>query len=112
MTDDELPAILLDTRNADGGWPSRRGRSWTEPTALALLALQGEQVPSKTRALTAAWLANRQSADGGWPPCAEVPTSTWVTSLALLALGQENEHSEGYGPGTAWLSSHIYPEMS
>jgi len=112
MTDDELPALLLNFRNADGGWPSRRGSSWTEPTALALLALQGEQVPSKTRALTANWLAKRQSADGGWTPCAEVPTSTWVTSLALLALGQEKDYSGGYGLGTAWLSSHVYPEMN
>jgi len=112
MTDDELPSILLNSRNADGGWPSRRGRSWTEPTALALLALQGEQIPSETRAVTAAWLAKRQLADGGWPPCAEVSTSTCVTSLAVLALGQEKEHSGGCGAGTEWLSSHIYPEMN
>jgi hypothetical protein len=109
---EELQAILLDSRNEDGGWPFRRGRSWTEPTALALLALQGAQVPSQVRAVSAAWLARCQSADGGWPPCADVPTSTWVTSLALLALGQETEHSMGYAPGTLWLSSHVYPELS
>lgn len=112
MNDAELAATLLNSRNADGGWPSRRGRSWTEPTALALLALQGEQIPSKARTCTASWLATRQSADGGWPPCAEVPTSTWVTSLALLALGQETEYSGGCPKGTAWLSGHVYPEMN
>ena len=112
MTDaEELQALLLESRNADGGWPSRRGRSWTEPTALALLALQGTDVPNKTRALSAFWLAHQQSADGGWPPCAAVPTSTWVTSLALLALSQENQHAEGCSKGALWLSNHVYPDL-
>jgi hypothetical protein len=109
---EELQALLLSFRNADGGWPSRRGRSWTEPTALALLALQGTHVSVKTRTVTAAWLANRQSPDGGWPPCAVVPTSTWVTSLASLALAQESEHSQGCPRGALWLSGHVYPELN
>jgi Prenyltransferase and squalene oxidase repeat len=113
MTDaEELQALLLKSRNADGGWPSCRGHSWTEPTALALLALQGTELPDKTRALSASWLAHQQAADGGWPPCATVPTSTWVTSLALLALARESEYSGGCPKGIVWLSDHIYPEMT
>ncbi len=109
---EELQALLLNSRNADGGWPSRRGRSWTEPTALALLALQGTHLSDKSRNITAAWLASLQSADGGWPPCSAVPTSTWVTSLALLALAQESEYSQGCSRGAFWLSGHVYPELN
>ena len=111
---EELQALLLGSRNR--GWglaiSARPLSSWTEPTALALIALQGTQVPNKTRALTAAWLASQQSPDGGWPPCAAVPTSTWVTSLVLLALAQEREHSAGCPKGTLWLSAHVYPELN
>jgi hypothetical protein len=113
MTDaEQLQASLLETRNEDGGWPSRTGRSWTEPTALALLALQGTLVSSETRSLTASWLAHRQSSDGGWPPCAAVPTSTWVTGLALLALADEPASAQGCPRGALWLSNHVYPELS
>jgi len=108
---EEVQAALLNSRNADGGWPSHRGRSWTEPTALALLALQGTVVPSEVRSYTASWLVRHQSTDGGWPPCAAVPTSTWVTSLALLALAQERNNSESCVRGVRWLSSQVYPEL-
>jgi hypothetical protein len=112
MMGEELRAALISSRNADGGWPSRKGRSWTEPTALALIALQGTLGASETRSATASWLARRQSADGGWSPCSAVPASTWVTSLALLALAQEDRHSQGCTKGAAWLSSHVYPELN
>lgn len=109
---EELQARLLDSRNADGGWPSRHGCSWTEPTALTLLALQGAKVSSQTRSLTASWLSHRQLPDGGWSPCAEVPTSTWVTSLALLSLVQESDYSTGCPKGALWLAGHVYPELN
>ena len=108
---EEVQAALLKSRNADGGWPSHRGRSWTEPTALALLALQGTIVSGEARSLAASWLVQHQSTDGGWPPCAAVATSTWVTSLALLALAQENKNSESCLRGITWLSSQVYPEL-
>src|SRR5450631_4307059 len=113
MTDvDKLKASLLDSRNVDGGWPSRHGRSWTEPTALALLAFQAGNVPGEPRSFAASWLAHRQSSDGGWAPCAAVTTSTWVTSLALLALAQEREYSQGCPRGILWVSTHVYPELN
>ena len=112
MTDaNELQASLLSARNADGGWPFRKGSSWTEPTALALLALQSANDPGDARSLAASWVARRQSADGGWPPCLTVPTSTWVTSLALLALAQEPTYSRGSPGGLRWLLSHTYPDL-
>jgi hypothetical protein len=108
---DQLQASLLNTRNADGGWAFRQGHSWTEPTALALLALQSANYTGEARTRAASWLANRQSADGGWTPCPTVPTSTWVTSLALLALAQERTSPQSAHAGVLWLSSHIYPAL-
>jgi hypothetical protein len=113
MTDaNELQASLLSARNADGGWPFRQGASWTEPTALALLALQSSNTSGDARSLAASWLAKRQSADGGWSPYFTVPTSTWVTSLALLALARESTYSRCASGGLRWLSNHTYPDLS
>jgi hypothetical protein len=109
---DELVGSLLSFRNANGGWPFRHGQSWTEPTALALLALQAANDSSEARPLAAAWLAKQQSSDGGWPPCATVPTSTWVSSLTLLALAQERAYSHACLKGIGWLSRQVYPESS
>ena len=108
---EEIQVALVKSCNADGGWPSHRGCSWTEPTALALLALQGAVVPGEVRSSAASWLVQHQSTDGGWPPCAAVPTSTWVTSLALLALTHERKNSESCLKGVRWLSSQVYPEL-
>src|SRR5438270_12981039 len=85
-----LVAALTSARNSDGGWPYRKGTSWTEPTVLALLAL-GPDSPSSARGLN--WLRNRQRSDGGWPPQPAVEQATWVTSLVALlppeSIGKE-----------------------
>jgi hypothetical protein len=113
MTDaDELQTSLLRARNADGGWPYRAGRSWTEPTSLSLIALWAGNTSSESCSIAACWLANHQGTDGGWPPCANVSTSTWVTSLVLIALAQESQHSQSCAKAIRWVSSHVYPESS
>ena len=76
-----LVADLLKTQNQDGGWPYGRGTSWTEPTALALLAL-GPGHAACARGY--AWLRAQQRSDGGWAPKAGVDAATWVTSLVAL----------------------------
>jgi hypothetical protein len=108
---DELLASLLKSQNADGGWPFQHGHSWTEPTALGLLALQAAGYSSEARRQAASWLAKQQSPDGGWPPCAIVPTSTWVSSLALLSLAQERAYSAGCPKGIGWLARQVYPDL-
>jgi hypothetical protein len=120
---DELLASILRSQNADGGWPFQQrnlparspgnspGNSWTEPTALALLALQSANHSGEARLRAAAWLANHQSPDGGWPPCAIVPQSSWVSSLALLSLAQELALASGCPKGVQWLSRQVYPEL-
>jgi hypothetical protein len=108
---DELLAALLKSQNADGGWPFKHGHSWTEPTALALLALQAARCSTDARRQAAAWLAKQQSADGGWPPCATVQTSTWVSSLTLISLAQERVYSSGCPKGVHWLARQVYPDL-
>ena len=77
---------LVSAQSEDGGWPFHPGAtSWTEPTALAILALGALQL-GEPCLRGQQWLIRQQRSDGGWSPTANVAESTWVTSLALLAL--------------------------
>ncbi|HUP04387.1 MAG TPA: hypothetical protein VMU19_10385 [Bryobacteraceae bacterium] len=84
---------LKQRQNPDGGWPYRRGASWTEPSAYAVLALlaAGE---NGAAARGAAWLRAEQRSDGGFPPQPGVQISGWTTALAALLppdlLGRES----------------------
>jgi hypothetical protein len=100
---DELQRQLLVSQNRDGGWPFAKGSSWTEPTALALLALRLHDHSSSACQRAAYWLEQRQNpGDGGWRPNDAVPTSTWVTSMAILALPDKGTKAGD------WLTGHIY----
>ncbi len=98
----ELQRQLLASQNPDGGWPFLKGSSWTEPTALALLALRLHDHSPPVRQTAASWLERRQNADGGWRPNDTVPASTWVTSLAILALPNIGKQAG------VWLSTHVH----
>jgi len=75
--------ILVSIQNADGGWPYIRGRSWTEPTAYALLALlAADRIELAHKGI--AWLHSTQRPDGGWAPQTGVDESTWVTALVAM----------------------------
>jgi hypothetical protein len=76
--------FLRSSQNPDGGWGYFPGkRSWMEPTAYAMLALQGSK--DSAVLLDRAWLLTRswQLSDGSVKPSAEVQDGTWVTSLAI-----------------------------
>jgi len=75
--------LVVSRQNPDGGWPYVRGRSWTEPTAYAVLALLAEErMEPARRGLE--WIRSAQRPDGGWPPQTGVDESTWVTALVSL----------------------------
>jgi len=96
-------AKLLEQQNPDGGWPYRRGGSWTEPTVYAVLALAaaGEWATAE-RGLV--WIRAGQRDDGGWQARPGVGESCWVTSLAVL-LPAERLGVKRHQRATAWLSA-------
>jgi len=89
----ESVARLLAQQNEDGGWPYRsasrspgasdRGRSWTEPTVYASLALlaAGETAAARKGV---EWILSAERPHGGWPPQKGIDESTWVTALVAL----------------------------
>src|ERR1051325_6812797 len=40
------------------------------------------------------WLRRKQRVDGGWAPHPSVDASTWVTALAVCALGSDQRGSD------------------
>ena len=104
-----LQQKLVASQNADGGWGYRNGSSWTEPTALAILALQS--FPEvRERALP--WLQKAQRPDGGWPPQPGVEESTWVTSLGILATPETELSSPASKAALNWLTVQAKPPNS
>jgi hypothetical protein len=86
---------LLAAANPDGGWGYQSGSSWTEPTAYALLALDGQSGAGPDIERARNWILHRnQRSDGGFAPRPSVEESTWVTALAVLAgaCGRDAEH--------------------
>ncbi|MGA2274764.1 MAG: prenyltransferase/squalene oxidase repeat-containing protein [Bryobacteraceae bacterium] len=94
---------LLQQQNPDGGWPYRRGGSWTEPTVYAVLALAGAG-DSTAVERGFQWIRRAQRDDGGWQVRPGVAESCWVTSLAAL-LPAERLGAERHRRATAWLSA-------
>ena len=58
---------LISRQNPDGGWPYVRGKSWTEPTVYAIMALLAAGETGARRA-GLGWLRGTQRRDGGWAP--------------------------------------------
>jgi hypothetical protein len=127
---DALLQGLLEAQNADGGWSYTNGSSWTEPTAFALLALgsyltgapYGGRAPDartprvetamcmNAQARACDWLRRQQRADGGWPPHPSVAVSTWVTSLAHLALPDVALTRDRHRAAVEWIVGQIKSE--
>ena len=100
---------ILARQNRDGGFPyGEGGVSWTEPTALALLALSAFPGSHDSFVAGARWLRRGQRGDGGWAPSPQVDASTWVTALALLLPAQPGEGLDRRR-ALEWLSSQTPP---
>jgi hypothetical protein len=94
LTQTDILPFLLSRQNPDGGWGYDTRVSWTEPTALALLALTARRERLESFARGTRWLGRLKRKDGGWAPQQAVEESTWVTALAVLA---------GQADGIEWL---------
>lgn len=101
---------LIARQNADGGWPHMRGKSWTEPTVYAVMALlaAGEK---KCSARGLAWLRATCRADGGWGPQPEIDESNWTTGLVAL-LPPEALGPTLYRQAILWLMGTTGRETS
>lgn len=83
---DEAQALLLASRNSDGGWAYYAGEaSSTEPTALAFLALHARGALADVDA-TRSWLRARQMPSGFFTTNLVHDEPSWATPLAGIAL--------------------------
>src|SRR4051794_24855479 len=92
---------LISKQNSDGGWPYVRGKSWTEPTVYAIMALlaAGEK-EAAARGLES--LRKVQRSDGGWAPQTGIDESNWTTSLVAL-LPREALGAQRHAAAIEWL---------
>ncbi len=109
---DELQRRLLNGQNRDGGWGYQPGSSWTEPTALAVIALAAYAGTGTAYARACEWLHKTQKQDAGWAPKPEIQISTSVTSLAVLALCETSLESPGFEPAIQWILTQADAESS
>ena len=99
-----LQQSLLIAQNPDGGWAyQQQGTSWTEPSALALLALAAQNNTGPAYMRGRSWLLRTQKADGGWAPTPALDTSTSMTSVAVLALAEATCDAPTLARGVHWL---------
>ena len=107
----DLTAFLQGTQNPDGGWPYVRGSSWTEPTALTLLALRAQGALDGGFPNGMLWIESLGRPDGGWPAQPGVAFSSWVTALAALLFSTENR-MEARDGALRWLLRQMGEETT
>ncbi|HLJ47402.1 MAG TPA: prenyltransferase/squalene oxidase repeat-containing protein [Bryobacteraceae bacterium] len=101
---DRRRAALRRTQNPDGGWGYFPGKtSWLEPTAYAMLALDGD--PAAREAADRAWklVQSWQLPDGSWRAGATVEDGTWVTALAVTLCSVRRDYGTQFEKGASYL---------
>ena len=105
--------FLCKAQNADGGWGYFPGKqSWFEPTAYAMLALQG--TPGSEGALANAWKLVRswQTSDGSSRPSGQVQGGTWVTAHAVTLASVRGVYDADVRNAVDWLLRVVGAEHS
>jgi len=96
--------FLLHAQNDDGGWGYFPGKhSWMEPTAYAMLALEGH---ADRAVLDRAWrlVESWQLPDGSWRPGADVAgPGSWVTALGVHLCCARGQFDRRFENGVKWL---------
>ncbi len=96
----DLTGILLDRRNADGGWGYYPGQtSWLEPTAYAALALHGRPESARAIELLRKW----QTPSGAWLAHPSTSIESWATSLVVVVKCVRNEFDGSWRQGVEWV---------
>ncbi|MBV9268783.1 MAG: terpene cyclase/mutase family protein [Acidobacteriaceae bacterium] len=108
----ELQRNLLSRQHRDGGWGYQASMSWTEPTALALLALETSGYAGPAHDRGCAWLRACQHDDGGWPPNPSVGISSAAGAFAFLALSTESGKSAAQERALNRIIANVKPELS
>ena len=99
-------AYLRKVQNPDGGWGYFPGKSsWLEPTAYAMIALNGDE--QSAEAVEQAWklVCSWQLTDGSWRAGAQVEDATWATALALTVSCIRDEYGPELWAGVGYLLS-------
>lgn len=92
--------FLVQSQNPDGGWGYRvNGMSYVEPTAAALLTLDGSDNGIRAKK----FLLSLQQKDGGWGIAAIDSESGWMTAWAVIALATLSDTRDAVARGAAWL---------
>jgi hypothetical protein len=106
----QASTTLQTTQDPSGAWGYRAAAPSTELTALCLLALRAG--PGDFAAIRRGedWLRSVQRPDGGWPPYPNVGESTWLTAMAMLALGANPSYTDARG--IAWLLDRMGREST
>jgi len=81
-----LTSRLIAASTDDGAWGYGAGDAgWSEPTALAALALIASDAAADQIARPLNWLARTQLSDGAVPVSRDIEGPFWPTALAVLA---------------------------
>ncbi|GAA3210154.1 prenyltransferase/squalene oxidase repeat-containing protein [Actinocorallia longicatena] len=106
---DQALRFLRSRQREDGGWatathgevPVVEATAWI---AWCLSRARCELTPGAPDLASAArWLTAHQNPDGGWGSRRGNPSRTWLTCLALRALGLLDPHSAAVADGIGWL---------
>lgn len=103
---DSVGRLLLQLQKPSGGWSSLTFGSQVSIETTALATIASRLWVSHFNTAGIGCLVQSQHRNGSWPAfIGDDQQGSWVTSLALLALGREHETARHWLKGCTWLLS-------